>query len=75
MQVLIADFFFVLAALGWLVAGAVAKTFFSNSVRSALHYAAAVPISCKITIPGNLMHRTVLRCAGVPQCNRSFRLH
>lgn len=32
MQVLIADFFFVCAALAWLVAGVGAKTLLSNSV-------------------------------------------
>ena len=32
MQVLIADFFFICAALAWLVAGVGAKTLFSNSV-------------------------------------------
>ena len=33
MQVLIADFFFVCAALAWLVAGVGAKTLLSSSVR------------------------------------------
>ena len=35
MQVLIADFFFVCAALAWLVAGAGAKTVLNNSVNIA----------------------------------------
>ena len=72
MQVLIADFFFVCAALAWLVAGAGANTFLSNSVRTARHSAAAVAISCKLSVSQNLMHGAMIRCLKDPPHDRKI---